>query len=164
MFMPDYGTARCDFPGGSAYALYRSIRSLLTLPDTAELYVCHDYPPAGREPKPRTTVAEQCRANIHVHDGVDEQAFVEMREQRDATLEMPLLILPAVQVKMRAGHFPPPENNGIAYLKIPLNALWQNNGEVCARGVPHAPRWARWRCRRCVPAGLLSAPATARSP
>ncbi len=123
LFMPDYGTARCDFPGGSARVLYRSIRRLLSLPEDTELYLCHDYPPAGRQPRGVTTVAEQRRSNIHVHDGIDEQSFVELREARDATLEMPVLMLPSVQVNMRAGHLPPPESNGIAYLKIPLNAL-----------------------------------------
>jgi glyoxylase-like metal-dependent hydrolase (beta-lactamase superfamily II) len=123
LFMPDYGTARCDFPGGNARELYRSIRKLLALPPDTQLYLCHDYPPAGRAQQCITTVAAQRESNIHVHDGVDEQAFVDLREARDAKLEMPVLILPSVQVNMRAGHLPPPEDNGIAYLKIPLNAV-----------------------------------------
>ena len=123
LFMPDYGTARCDFPGGNARELYRSIRKLLSLPPDTPLYLCHDYPPAGRAPQCMTTVAAQRASNIHVHDGVDEQAFIELREKRDAKLEMPVLLLPAVQVNMRAGYLPPPEDNGIAYLKIPLNAV-----------------------------------------
>jgi glyoxylase-like metal-dependent hydrolase (beta-lactamase superfamily II) len=123
LFMPDYGTARCDFPGGNARELYRSIRKLLALPPDTQLYLCHDYPPAGRTPQCITTVAAQRASNIHVHDGMDEQAFVDLRETRDAKLEMPVLILPSVQVNMRAGHLPPPEDNGIAYLKIPLNAV-----------------------------------------
>lgn len=124
LFMPDYGTARCDFPGGDARTLYRSIRKLLALPDETRLFLCHDYLPKGRETFHwETTVGEQRRANIHVHEGVSEQEFVAMREKRDATLDMPRLILPSVQVNMRAGHPPPPENNGVRYLKIPLNAF-----------------------------------------
>lgn len=123
LFMPDYGTARCDFPGGNARELYRSIRKLLALPPDTQLYLCHDYPPAGRAPQCIATVAAQRASNIHVHDGMDEQAFVELRETRDAKLEMPVLLLPSVQVNMRAGHLPPAEDNGIAYLKIPLNAV-----------------------------------------
>lgn len=123
LFMPDVGTARCDFPGGNAHTLYASIRRLLSLPPQTRLYMCHDYPPAGREPAWQTTVAEQRRANIHVHDGVDEAQFVAMRTARDATLDMPVLILPAVQVNIRAGTLPAPEANGVSYLKIPLNAL-----------------------------------------
>lgn len=123
LFMPDYGTARCDFPGGDARELYRSIRKLLSLPADTQLYLCHDYPPVDRAPQPVTTVAAQRSSNVHVHDGVDEDAFVKLRETRDATLAMPVLLLPAVQVNMRAGHLPPPEDNGIAYLKIPLNAV-----------------------------------------
>lgn len=123
LFMPDVGTARCDFPGGSAVQLYRSIRRLLSLPPATRLFMCHDYPPAGREPRWETTVAEQREANIHVHDGVTEEAFVAMRTARDATLEMPHLILPAIQVNIRAGQMPPAEANGVSYLKIPLNAL-----------------------------------------
>lgn len=123
LFMPDYGTARCDFPGGSAATLYQSIQKVLALPDDTELYMCHDYPPAGRAPQHTTTVAEQKRANVHVHQGVTQAEFVRLREQRDAGLAMPVLILPSVQVNMRAGHLPPPEDNGVSYLKIPLNAL-----------------------------------------
>ncbi|WP_454724171.1 MULTISPECIES: MBL fold metallo-hydrolase [Cupriavidus] len=123
LFMPDYGTARCDFPGGDARTLYRSIRRVLALPPQTTLYLCHDYPPAGRPFQHVTTVAAQREANIHVHDGVGEDDFVALRTRRDATLEMPALILPSVQVNMRAGQLPPPEDNGIRYLKIPLNAL-----------------------------------------
>ncbi|WP_101676013.1 MBL fold metallo-hydrolase [Alloalcanivorax mobilis] len=124
LFMPDYGTARCDFPGGDARTLYRSIRKLLALPDQTRVFLCHDYLPEGRDQYCwETTVGEQRRANIHVHEGIDEDQFVAMREQRDATLDMPRLILPSVQVNMRAGHLPPAEVNGTHYLKIPLNAL-----------------------------------------
>ncbi|AQL35113.1 MBL fold metallo-hydrolase [Pseudomonas syringae] len=123
LFMPDYGTARCDFPGADARTLYRSIRKLLALPQQTILFMCHDYLPNGRDLKYMTTVAEQRASNIHVHDGVDEDAFVSMRETRDATLEMPVLMLPAVQVNMRGGHFPEPDDNGVVYLKIPLNAF-----------------------------------------
>jgi glyoxylase-like metal-dependent hydrolase (beta-lactamase superfamily II) len=123
MFMPDYGTARCDFPGGDAGALYRSIRRLLALPPEARLYLCHDYPPDGRKEQAWTTVAEQRAHNVHVRDGVDEAAFVAARQARDAKLDMPALLLPSVQVNMRAGRLPPPEDNGISYLKLPINAL-----------------------------------------
>ncbi len=123
LFMPDYGTARCDFPGGSASTLFQSIQKVLSLPDSTQLYLCHDYPPEGREPQCVTTVAEQKKTNVHVHQGVMEEAFVKMRQARDATLSMPVLMLPSVQVNMRAGHMPPPEGNGTAYLKIPINAL-----------------------------------------
>ena len=123
LFMPDVGTARCDFPGGSAPTLYRSIRKLLALPPETRLFMCHDYPPAGREPTWETTVAAQRAGNIHVRDGISEQDFVAMRTKRDATLEMPVLILPSVQVNIRAGDMPPPEANGVSYLKIPVNAL-----------------------------------------
>lgn len=123
LFMPDYGTARCDFPGGDARTLYRSINKVLSLPPQTRLYMCHDYLPNGRELKYMTTVAEQRRDNIHVRDGISEDAFVTMRQTRDAGLEMPTLILPSVQVNMRAGHLPEPEDNGLRYLKIPLNAL-----------------------------------------
>ncbi len=123
MFMPDVGTARCDFPGGDARALYKSMRRLLDFPADTRIFVCHDYPPAGREVQWQTTVAAQREANIHVHDGVSEEAFVDMRTKRDATLEMPVLILPAIQINIRAGAFPPPEGNGTSYVKIPLNAL-----------------------------------------
>ena len=123
LFMPDYGTARCDFPGGSASTLFQSIQKVLSLPDSTQLYLCHDYPPEGREPQCVTTVAVQKQANVHVHQGVMEEAFVKMRQARDATLSMPVLMLPSVQVNMRAGHLPPPEGNGTTYLKIPINAL-----------------------------------------
>lgn len=123
LFMPDYGTARCDFPGGSARILFESIAKVLSLSDDTVLYMCHDYPPEGREPTCVTTVAEQKRANIHVHAGVTQDDFVAMREKRDATLSMPVLILPSVQVNMRAGQMPPAEDNGMTYLKIPVNAL-----------------------------------------
>lgn len=123
LFMPDVGTARCDFPGGSAVQLYRSVRRLLSLPAETRLFMCHDYPPAERAPRWETTVAEQREANIHVHDGVTEEEFVAMRTARDATLEMPHLILPAIQVNIRAGQMPPAEANGMTYLKIPVNAL-----------------------------------------
>jgi glyoxylase-like metal-dependent hydrolase (beta-lactamase superfamily II) len=123
LFMPDVGTARCDFPGGDAAALYRSVHRLLSLPPETRLFMCHDYPPAGRSPVWETTVAEQRAKNIHVHDGVSEDAFVKMRTARDATLDMPTLILPSVQVNIRAGELPPAEDNGMSYLKIPLNAL-----------------------------------------
>jgi len=123
LFMPDVGTARCDFPGGDASALYRSVRRLLGLPPETRLFMCHDYPPEGRSPVWETTVAEQRANNIHVHDGVSEDEFVKMRTARDATLAMPTLILPSVQVNIRAGEIPPAEDNGVSYLKIPLNAL-----------------------------------------
>ena len=123
LFMPDVGTARADFPGGDARTLYRSIRRLLALPAATRIFVCHDYPPHGREPRWETTVADQRAANIHVHDGVSEDQFVAMRTARDRTLEMPTLILPSIQVNIRAGVLPLPEANGRAYLKIPLNAL-----------------------------------------
>tara|TARA_A100001391_G_scaffold166196_1_gene126212 strand:+ start:3180 stop:4031 length:852 start_codon:yes stop_codon:yes gene_type:complete len=124
LFMPDYGTARCDFPGGDARTLYRSIQKLLALPDDTRMFLCHDYLPDNRQEFHwQTTVGEQRRDNIHVHQGVGEAEFVAMREKRDATLGMPRLILPSVQVNMRAGHLPPAENNGTQYLKIPLNVL-----------------------------------------
>lgn len=123
LFMPDVGTARCDFPGGNAHTLYASMRRLLSLPPETRLFMCHDYPPAGRDVAFESTVAEQRAKNIHVHDGVSEEQFVEMRTRRDATLEMPVLILPSVQVNIRAGEMPPAEENGVAYLKIPVNAL-----------------------------------------
>ncbi|MCO7572928.1 MBL fold metallo-hydrolase [Pseudomonas chlororaphis] len=123
LFMPDYGTARCDFPGADARTLYRSIGKILALPPQTRLFMCHDYLPNGRELQYMTTVAEQRANNIHIHQGVDEDSFVKMREARDATLDMPVLILPSVQVNMRSGHFPEPEDNGVSYLKIPLNTL-----------------------------------------
>ncbi|WP_339732018.1 MBL fold metallo-hydrolase [uncultured Pseudomonas sp.] len=124
LFMPDYGTARCDFPGGDARALYRSISRLFALPGSTRLFMCHDYLAPGREQhRYQTTVAEQRVHNVHVHQGVDEEAFVAMRQARDASLGMPALMLPSVQVNMRAGHLPPAEDNGVRYLKVPLNVL-----------------------------------------
>lgn len=123
LFMPDYGTARCDFPGGDAGALYRSVRRVLALPPHTWLYLCHDYAPGGRPVEHVTTVAQQRAANVHIRDGVSEAEFVAMRRARDATLKMPALMLPAVQVNMRAGHLPARESNGVRYLKIPLDAL-----------------------------------------
>ncbi len=124
LFMPDYGTARADFPGGDARQLYRSIQRLLALPDETRLFMCHDYKAPGRdEYRWETTVGEERRHNVHVHEGVNEEDFVRMRTERDATLGMPRLILPSVQVNMRAGDLPPPEDNGTRYLKIPLNVL-----------------------------------------
>jgi glyoxylase-like metal-dependent hydrolase (beta-lactamase superfamily II) len=123
LFMPDVGTARCDFPGGDANALYRSIRTLLSLPDDTRLFMCHDYPPDGRAPAWQSTVGEQRRDNIHIKDGVSEDDFVAMREQRDAGLEKPVLILPAIQFNIRAGALPAPESNGVSYFKIPVNLL-----------------------------------------
>ena len=123
LFMPDYGTARCDFPGGDARTLYRSINKVLSLPPETRLYMCHDYQPGGRELQFVTTVAEQRERNIHVRDGIGEEEFVAMRNVRDAKLEMPTLLLPSVQVNMRAGELPEPESNGIRYIKIPLNAV-----------------------------------------
>lgn len=124
LFMPDYGTARCDFPGGSAATLYASIRKLLSLPAEARIFIGHDYLPAGRSTFAwETTVAEQRRANVHIHDGVSEDEFVAMRQARDATLAAPQLILPSLQVNIRAGHLPPPEANGRRYLKLPLDAI-----------------------------------------
>jgi glyoxylase-like metal-dependent hydrolase (beta-lactamase superfamily II) len=123
LFMPDVGTARCDFPGGDAPTLYRSVRKLLSLPPETRLFMCHDYPPNGRPVAFECTVADQRARNIHVNDSVSEAQFVEMRTRRDATLDMPVLILPAVQINIRAGVMPPPESNGVSYVKIPLNAL-----------------------------------------
>ena len=123
MFMPDVGTARCDFPGGDAKTLYQSVGKILNLPAQTRLFMCHDYPPNNRPIAFETTVAEQRANNIHVHDGISEQQFIEMRTKRDATLEMPVLILPAVQINIRAGELPPAEVNGVSYVKIPLNAL-----------------------------------------
>lgn len=124
MFMPDYGTARADFPGGDARTLFRSLRRILALPPETRLFMCHDYLPKGRsEYVWETTVAAEREGNIHAHDGITEDEFVAMREARDATLDMPRLILPSVQVNMRAGHLPPPDDNGITYLKLPVNAV-----------------------------------------
>jgi glyoxylase-like metal-dependent hydrolase (beta-lactamase superfamily II) len=124
LFMPDYGTARCDFPGGSAQTLYRSIQKLFALPGDTRVFLCHDYKAEGRDHYAwETTVDEQKRANVHVHEGVGEAEFVKMRTERDRTLSMPTLILPSVQVNMRAGELPPAEDNGVRYLKIPLDTL-----------------------------------------
>lgn len=123
MFMPDFGTARCDFPGGDAAQLYKSIQKILSMPDETRLFMCHDYAPNGRGYEWETTVAAQKNDNIHVNNSVSADQFVEMRDRRDAELDMPVLILPSVQVNMRAGNFPEPEDNGVSYLKIPLNSL-----------------------------------------
>jgi glyoxylase-like metal-dependent hydrolase (beta-lactamase superfamily II) len=121
MFMPDCGTARADFPGGDAGRLFRSIRRILSLPEDTRVFVAHDYPPAGRSAAYETTVAEQRRANLHVKDGTEEETFVAFRTARDKTLGQPTLLLPSIQVNIRAGALPPPEGNGTSYLKIPLN-------------------------------------------
>lgn len=124
LFMPDFGTARCDFPGGDARQLFQSIKRILSLPPETRLFLCHDYKAPGRDHYAwETTVGEERARNKHVHDGIDEDAFVEMRSTRDKELSMPVLLLPSVQVNMRAGRKPPPEDNGISYLKIPLDAL-----------------------------------------
>ena len=136
LFMPDVGSARADFPGGDAHQLYASMRKLLDLPAETTMYVCHDYPPASRGPRWQTTVAEQRAGNIHVHDGIGEAAFVAMRTARDATLDVPTLILPSIQVNVRGGQLPPPDDNGVAYLRIPLNALPVPNQ---ARGAAASP-------------------------
>lgn len=122
LFMPDYGTARCDFPGGDAHTLYQSIQKVFALPDDTRLFMCHDYKAPGRDEYAyETTVGEERKHNVHVHDGISEADFVRMRTERDATLDMPRLILPSVQVNMRAGKLPPAEDNGQVYLKIPVN-------------------------------------------
>jgi len=123
LFMPDAGTARCDFPGGDAHLLWQSTRRLFELPDETRLFMCHDYGPGGREVRNQSTVGEQKRDNIHVGEGRSEADFVRMRTERDATLGMPNLILPSVQVNIRAGQAPPAENNGVSYLKIPLDQI-----------------------------------------
>jgi glyoxylase-like metal-dependent hydrolase (beta-lactamase superfamily II) len=123
LFAPDYGTARCDFPGGDAQVLFQSVKKLLAFPPETRIFLCHDYLPGGRELQLETSVAAERESNIHVHEGVDEASFVAMRTERDATLSMPVLILPSVQVNMRAGVLPPAEDNGMRYLKIPLNAF-----------------------------------------
>jgi glyoxylase-like metal-dependent hydrolase (beta-lactamase superfamily II) len=123
IFMPDGGTARCDFPGGDAEVLYASIQRLYALPDDTRIFVCHDYGPGGREPRAQTTVAEQKRANIHVRADTGADEFVELRRKRDATLALPALILPAVQVNIRGGRLPPPEADGRRYLKLPIDTL-----------------------------------------
>lgn len=122
IFMPDVGTARCDFPGGDAAMLYQSVRRILALPGPTRLFMCHDYPPPGREPAWESTVAAQRAGNIHIRDGVCQSDFVRMRTTRDNTLGMPALILPAIQVNLNAGQLPQPDSNGVRYLKIPLNA------------------------------------------
>ncbi|CEP36967.1 MULTISPECIES: MBL fold metallo-hydrolase [unclassified Halomonas] len=122
LFMPDYGTARCDFPGGDARTLYHSIQKVLALPEQTRLFLCHDYKAPGRDTfEHETSVAEQRSENVHVHEGVSEDEFVKMRTERDATLGMPKLIIPSVQVNMRAGELPPAEENGTVYLKVPIN-------------------------------------------
>jgi glyoxylase-like metal-dependent hydrolase (beta-lactamase superfamily II) len=122
LFMPDYGTARCDFPGGDARSLYQSVQKIFALPDETRLFMCHDYLAPGREHyRYQSTVEEEKAANVHIHQGVSEDEFVAMRTQRDATLDMPRLILPSVQVNMRAGQMPPADDNGQVYLKLPLN-------------------------------------------
>jgi glyoxylase-like metal-dependent hydrolase (beta-lactamase superfamily II) len=129
LFMPDYGTARADFPGGDARQLYRSIRRVLSLPDETRLFLCHDYKAPGRdEYRWETTVGEQRRTSVHVHDGIDEDGFVAMRERRDATLAVPKLLLPSIQVNIRAGRFPEAEANGVRYLRIPVKAAFGDVG------------------------------------
>lgn len=123
LFMPDIGTARADFPGGNAHQLFKSIQKLLAFPLETRLLMCHDYPPANRSAEWESTVAQQHAHNIHVHDGINENEFVTMRNKRDATLEMPTLLLPSIQVNIRAGKLPPAEKNGIAYFKIPINFI-----------------------------------------
>lgn len=123
LFMPDAGTARCDFPGGDARTLYRSVQKLLSLPPETRMFMCHDYPPSDRPIAYESTVAEQRAKNIHIRDGISEDDFVAMRTARDATLDMPVLMLPAIQINIRAGALPPAEDNGVAYLKIPINQL-----------------------------------------
>lgn len=123
LFMPDVGTARADFPGGDARQLYRSIRKLLEFPPDTRLFMCHDYPPTDRPAAWESTVSQQRALNIHVHDGITEDEFVAMRTKRDATLDMPRLLLPSIQTNVRAGAMPPLEDNGIAYFKIPVNAI-----------------------------------------
>ena len=125
LFMPDYGTARCDFPGGDARTLYRSIHDkLFHLPDETRVFMCHDYKAPGREEHLyETTIGAERLHNVHIHEGIGEEAFVAMRQARDATLDMPTLILPSVQINMRAGELPPAESNGTRYLKIPLDVL-----------------------------------------
>ena len=123
LFMPDYGTARCDFPGGDASTLFRSIQRILELPADTRIFLCHDYRPDGRPMAFDPTVAEQLASNVHIGGGKSEGDFVRMREARDATLDMPTLILPSLQVNMRAGHVPPAESGEKFFLKIPLNAF-----------------------------------------
>ncbi len=123
LFLPDVGSARCDFPGGDAAQLYASVQRLLALDDDTRLFMCHDYPPAGRDFAFQTTVRAQREHNIHLHQGISQAEFVALRTARDKTLEMPVLMLPSVQINIRAGALPPPEANGVSYAKIPLNLL-----------------------------------------
>jgi len=123
LFMPDCGSARCDFPGGDAVELYRSVRWMYTLPPETRMFLCHDYPPVGREPVGVTTIDAQRAGNIHIRDGVSEQAFVQLRTRRDVTLDVPNLLIPAVQVNIRAGCLPPPEANGVSYLRVPVDVF-----------------------------------------
>jgi glyoxylase-like metal-dependent hydrolase (beta-lactamase superfamily II) len=123
LFTPEYGTARCDFPGGDARMLYQTIQRIYSLGDGVRLYLCHDYPPKGVAPKPMVTVAEQRAGNVHAGDGISEDEFVALRHKRDATLDVPVLILPSVQVNIRGGKFPPHEDNGVSYLKIPIDRI-----------------------------------------
>lgn len=123
LFMPDFGSARCDFPDGDARMLYQSVKRILALPPETRLFMCHDYGPGGREFLNVSSIAEQRSDNIHLNDGVNEDEFVKMRSERDATLSMPALLLPSIQVNIRAGRFPEPEENGISYLKMPMNAV-----------------------------------------
>ena len=123
LFMPDLGSARADFPGGDARQLYRSIQKILSYPDETRIFVCHDYPPSSREVKWSTTVGEQKENNVHVKTSILEDEFVKIREARDKTLNMPKLIIPSIQVNMRAGNLPPPEDNGSVYIKVPINNI-----------------------------------------
>jgi glyoxylase-like metal-dependent hydrolase (beta-lactamase superfamily II) len=123
LFMPDGGSARCDFPGGDAATLYRSIQRLFALPDATRVFVCHDYGPGGREVRCETSIGDEKRDNIHLRSGIDEEAFVRMRRERDATLAVPTLLLPSIQVNIRAGELPPAAVNGVRYLKLPLDTL-----------------------------------------
>jgi glyoxylase-like metal-dependent hydrolase (beta-lactamase superfamily II) len=123
IFMPDAGSARADFPGGDAATLYRSIRRVLSLPGETRLFMCHDYAPGGRELQFMSTVAEQRKANVHARDGIDEDTFTRLREERDRSLDMPRLIIPSLQVNMKAGELPAQDENGTRYLKVPLNSL-----------------------------------------
>ena len=123
LFMPDLGSARADFPGGDARQLYRSIQKILSYPDHTRIFVCHDYPPSSREVKWSTTVGEQKENNVHVKTSILEDEFVKIREARDKTLNMPKLIIPSIQVNMRAGNLPPPEDNGSVYIKVPINSI-----------------------------------------
>jgi glyoxylase-like metal-dependent hydrolase (beta-lactamase superfamily II) len=123
LFMPDVGTARCDFPGGDARTMYRSIQKFYAMPDDTRLFMCHDYPPPGRAPQWHSTVGQQRKSNIHLREDITEDGFVAMREARDKTLDVPNLILPSIQINIRAGAMPPPESNGVSYLKIPINRL-----------------------------------------